>query len=572
MVARGNNFKQIPVNLVGGSTFGRYPKISTERTWNMFMSDNWLVPYAGYQIALLASQLGGNTVGRACFYSVKLDALILVLSNEIYLVKVLYNQQNQQIINYSARLIGTTVSTSGIVYVAENNKPQLLFSDNNTLYLYDPAASPAFVNINAVTPLDFTPGYITFHDGYFIAAASNNEQYSPPAQNTWILSGFNNGAVWTQSSRTVGLLSSKPDNTQAVVRFPSKGNMILVMGKTVTETWFNTGQQLFPYTRTNQYNIDYGCLSPASVAYMDEIVVWLAANEKSGPVIMFTNGGMPQKITTDGMDYEFAQLQYPEDSQGFLFRQDGHLFYQINFYKDNLSYFYDFNTQKFYNSSDENLNYFIAAQVAQYDNQYYFVSKNTGNLYAFDTIFTQYQDTLSNGVIVSNEIPHIRVCANVRLPTQDYFIANDVGFTVETGETDWQQQSTGALRLVTQDKNNLRTQGVSELLVTQDNVYLTDQAGNDVAAQQSDYTDYTNFIAQQTGYVYTTPRVDLSISTDGGASFGNEWSYILPPIGYRKNALRWWNLGIANDLVLQFKYWGFKSRFVCTDGVLNIRM
>src|SRR6185369_9083844 len=137
----------------------------------------------------------------------------------------------------------------------------------------------------------------------------------------------------------IGLLQTKPDNTQAVIRMPSKGNMILVMGSTVTEAWFDVGAQNFPYQRDNHMSIDYGCLNPATIASMDEIVVWLAQNEKSGPIVMYTRGGMPEKITTDGIDYLFSQLINPSDSQGFLYRQDGHLIYHLNFYTDNLSLF-----------------------------------------------------------------------------------------------------------------------------------------------------------------------------------------------------------------------------------------
>ena len=92
---------------------------------------------------------------------------------------------------------------------------------------------------------------------------------------------------------------------------------------------------------------------PAAVAYMDEIVVWLAGNEKSGPIIMYSDGGMPKKITTDGIDFVFSNLNNPSDSEAFIFRQDGHLIYHINFYTDNLSLFYDFNLDKFYHACDE---------------------------------------------------------------------------------------------------------------------------------------------------------------------------------------------------------------------------
>jgi hypothetical protein len=578
MVARGANFKQVPLNIVGSSIYGRYPKISTEYTLNMFVSDNFLVPYAGYEVALTSSNFRGAKVGRGAFNSTKLNRMVLVFDSNVFLATLNFNQVSNKITYHQVIYIGSLETDTGVVYITENNKPQILISDGKSLYIYDQTLTPAFA---AVPNLNFTPGYVTFHDTYFICAASSDQTYTPPANNTWRLSLQNQGMTqplaspaidaWPNTAANVGLLQTKPDNVQAVLRFPSKGNMIFVMGSIVTEAWFDTGAQLFPYQRNNQYNIDYGCLSPATVAYMDQNVAWLASNEKSGPIIMYSDGGMPNKITTDGIDYQFAQLQAPEDSQAFMFRQDGHLFYHINFYTDNLSFVYDFNADKFYNASDQNRNYFIASELCFFDNQYYFVSRNSGNLYAFDTIFTSYQETNADGTLIDHEIPRIRICHNVRLPSQEYFVANDIGFTIETGETDYQQQLLGPYQLITQDGHPLITQGFDEQMQTQDLNYITDQAGNDFVYQQTSTEDYGYLIAQQQAIQYTTPAVDLSISTDGGATFGNDVRYVLNPIGQRKNKLIWWQCGIANDLVCQFKYWGMNSRWVCTDGEVNIR-
>jgi hypothetical protein len=346
------------------------------------------------------------------------------------------------------------------------------------------------------------------------------------------------------------------------------------MGSIVTESWFDTGAQLFPYQRNNQFNIDYGCLQPATVAYMDEIVVWLGQSEKSGPIILYSDGGMPKRISNDGIDYLFATLENPEDSEGFLYRQDGHLFYHINFYADNLSLFYDFNNQKIYHASDQNLNYYIAAEVAYFNNQYYFVTKNNGNMFALDTVINTYQDVDSLGNVSINEIPRIRTCANVRMPDQNYQIMNDIGFTIESGEIDYQQQSLGEIILITQDGAHLVTQPGFGALATQDDFFLLTQDDILLVSQQDADAESSTLIAQQladTGITnLSLPHVDLSISIDGGATFGNEWAYYLPPIGHRKNRLMWWQLGLANDFVPQFKFWGL-GRFVCTDGVVNVR-
>lgn len=554
MIMRGQNFKSIPLNIAGSSVFGRYPKINNEKTYNMFLSDGFLVPYPGYKISI--ANLGRE--GRGVYTSTKSGRIVGVFDNKVYLINLFFDQSLARSFDVSYTQIGRLVTNTGVVYITENNKPQILISDNVSLYIYDPTLSPAF---QQVPNLDFVPGYVSFHDTYFLCAASQDEFYLPAATNTWRLSQQNDGMTWLNDAASIGLLQTKADKTQAVLRFPSKGNLILVMGQAVTEYWTDTGAQLFPYQRNSQMSIDYGCLNPATIAETDELVVWLAQNEKSGPVIMATTGGPPEKITTDGIDYLFSQLTDPSDARAFIIRQDGHLIYQINFYTDNLSLFYDFNTKKFFHASDENLNYFIASQVAFFNNQYYFVTPNNGNLYAFDTIYTTYDGA---------EIPRIRTCKNVRLPSQEYFIANDVGFTIESGETDWQQQSIGPIHLITEDGNRIITEGSSIFMKTENDNFIVYQNGENMISEQSDPDSFSYLISEQNAMLYSTPRVDFSISIDGGATFGSDFPYNLPPIGQRKNRLMWWQCGAANDLVCQFKFWGM-GRFVATDGQVNIR-
>lgn len=540
MIARGQNFKQMPIKIAGSSVFGRYPKISTERTINMFLSDEWLVDYAGYAAVINASQFNNGKVGRGIHTSTKLNKLIVVVDNGAYLVDITFNNSTLRASNILVTKIGTLQTSTGVVYIAENNKPQIAISDGLKIYIYDPTLSPPF----QIPQLSFVPGYIDFHDTYFLCAAKS-DQYEGGATNVWRLSLPNNGSDsggagtgWPNNPANIGFIQTKPDNCQAVVRFPSRGNAIIVMGSIVSEVWFDTGNKLFPYTRSTSLNIDYGCLNPATIAATDELVVWLGINEKSGPIIVYTNGGMIEKITTDGIDYLFSTLQAPQDSQGFIYRQDGHLIYHINFYTDNLSLFYDFNTKRFFNACDDRYNYFIANEIAFFNNQYYFMTKNNGNMYAFDTAFTTYDGA---------EIPRVRICNNARLPTQEYFIANDVGFTIESGETPYFQQP------VVPNDVLLITENTGLHLLTEDGLNL--------------------LIDEQPNLAYparSTPRVDFSISTDGGATFGNEWAYDLPALGQRKNRLMWWQLGVVNDFVPQFKFWGFK-RFVATDGILNIR-
>lgn len=555
MINRSPQFEPVLLNVVGSSIFGRYPTISIEKTYNMFISDNWLVDYAGYKVGIPFSVFEDGIEGRALHASTKLDKLIGVVDQNVYLIDVNFSQSQQKVTSYQVIKIGELNTSTGIVYISENNKPQVLISDNTALYVYDSTVLPNF----QIVPINFIPGYIDFHDTYFLCAASADGFYSPPANNTWRLSESNNGLLFPDDESHIGLLQTKSDNTKAVVRFPSRGNMVFIFGSTVTEPWFDVGYQLFPYQRNTSFNIDYGCINPATIASIDELVVWLGINEKSGPVIMFSNGGMPEQITTDGIDYFLSNMQNPEDSQAFIYRQDGHIFYHINFYSDNVSLFYDFNTKKFFHASDELGNYFIASSVAFFKNQYYFVSRNNGNLYAFDTIFPTFD---------GKEIPRIRTCKNIRNPQQEAFIANDCGFTIETGNVNYIDVPNGDLYLTTEDGKKIITEEDEVFLVNENGDFLINQNGDFLIAETVEDSKY--LILEQPAVDHLVPAVSLSISIDGGDNFSSYDTQFLPPIGQRKNKLAWWQLGWCNDLVCQFRFHGL-GRFTCTDGVVNIR-
>jgi hypothetical protein len=65
------------------------------------------------------------------------------------------------------------------------------------------------------------------------------------------------------------------------------------------------------------------------------------------------------------------------------------------------------------------------------------------------------------------------------------------------------------------------------------------------------------------------PRVDLSISVDGGMSFGNSDGMLLNPKGKYMNQFVYWNLGYCNEFTPQFRLWG-KGRFVAGNGTMGV--
>lgn len=538
MKGRSPTFTQIPLDIVGSTKFGRYPKISVEQTYNMIISDNFLVPFAGHKIV---TDIQDFSEGRAIYTSNRAEKMFAVIGNGLYSISSNKTQTRLQ-----------TISTSeGYVFLSENNANELAICDKQKLYIYNYISGAFQV---APIPPGVIPGYVTFQDGYFIIVDTESSN--------WYLSAANNGLSWlwgAGSTPVAGSLQTKPDKTIAAIRFPGRGNLLLVFGNTVTELWTDVGNQLFPYQRSSQINIDYGCLNAATIAANENIVVWLGANEQSGPVIMYTTGGDVSRISTDGIDFKFTQLQNPSNAFGFLFRQDGHLLYQLTFPEDNLTYVYDFNTNKFFTLTDEYLNAHIAKRVAFFNDAYYFVSSKDGNIYQIGTEFTTYD---------GKEIPRIRMCKNIRLPDTSRFAVNNLTFTIEQGMQkdegfDDNLLTEAGTTIFTEDNEPLQVmESVVEIveipLYAEDGTVLLCEDGQEL------------FGTENSMFSFSIPqKVALSVSKDGGQSFGTIWSKELNQEGKRKNRLIYWNLGAANDFVPQFRFWGL-GRFVATDGIVSI--
>lgn len=445
--------KQLPIPIVGSSTFDRYGKMSLARTYNMIISHNCLVPYSGYVVAqTIASTVSG---ARALYPSIGFNHLFTVYDNRLYIISQ----------NLGVTFIDTLATNSGAVYFAENDKQEVVAVDGLNIYVYNYGTS-AFTTIKG-SDLGILPVYVTYQDTYIIIIDGNS--------NRWRLSGNNDALNYPADS--VGLIQTKPDLGRGVIGF---NRQLFVMGKTVTEIWHDVGNTIFPYQRDNSISIDYGLLSPETLSSGFNKLVWLGSNEKAGPVLLVSTGGVPRKLATDGIEFLLSDLSEPEDSYGFLFEEDGHVFYQITFETDNVTLVYDFETEKFFNLSDECQGAHLARRAAFFNNRNYFVSNVDGFLYEFGTQFTTF-----NGLT----IPRIRITGPTRMPDASRFLINNVNVTLEQGETRQLQ------------------------------------------------------------------RVDLSLSKNGGASFGNIVGKTLNDLGNRRNKLQWWHLGSANDVTFQFRFW-----------------
>lgn len=542
MAARTLKSEQIPVNVVGSSTFGRYNKISAEKTYNMFESDGWFVNFAGYKRVY---ELFGNVgEGRGLFTSIRGNFMLAVI--------------NSQVVRFDTNLaptpIGFLATATGEVSIDENLNSQICIVDGVNAYIYNHSLPPNLTT--QVLSGGLIPNYVTFHNTAFLfgnADKSNNGSL-------WATYGFASATTIAETARLA--LQTKPDYAIAVIRIPSQGGNVLVFGSAVAE--IHTSQAaLLPYRRNNTISVDYGCLSVSTIDECDEYIAWLGVNEKNSPVILVYSGQGINRISSDGIDYQLSKIKFPEQSTAMFCRVDGHLIYQLTFYHpdDNLTLMYDFSMKKFYHLSDENLDYHPARNYAYFNKKTYFVSLNNSSLYEVGTDITNIDENIApaSDPTKIHTIQRIRFCENLRRINSERFIANRFVMTMEQGNDP--NVSDLSLNIVTPIITESEFTPPAAVgppdtqIITEDGLLIVDSSSwNGLDAYIIPYQ----------------PRVDLSISIDGADSWSNTVAYPLNPIGKRRNIISWNGLGMCNYITLKLRFWGLSS-FVVNNGILEVR-
>lgn len=519
-----------PVNVVGSSKFGVWPKISLEKTYNMYISDGWMISFPGYKKVAQPAQTGE---GRAIFRSVRGGFLIAVIGSGVYRLNA----------NLVPIFISNISTITGEVFIDENLEGQICLVDGVNAYIYYYPGNlfqiQALVDVNS-DPI--VPGYVSYHNELFLispakSSMNNQKWYSFEFATTTTITVF--------SEQTI---STKPDRTVAVKRIPGRGNNVIVLGESVAEIWTYTGAEPVGgvsriYTRVSSYNIDNGCISVSTIAAGEDTIAWLAVNEANSPVIMVTNGAETKQISTDGIDHLMESIEFPEQSTAFFFRQNGHLFYQLTFFNptDNLTLIHDFTSDQFFHLADESLNFHIARDVVYFNEKSYLVSLRDAAIYEIGDEFNTY-DYSTLPASIGDEIPRIRICKTIRKEDSSTFRCGMFTFWIEQGVTTFTSNEGCDGVLITEITENTIISESGQTLLSESGSCMVDN---------------------------NRPRVDMSISKNGNQSFSNIIGRELNEMSHFRNQIRWHRIGQANELTIQLRFWGL-NRFVVSDGVAEI--
>jgi hypothetical protein len=281
--------------------------------------------------------------------------------------------------NYTPTLLGTIAGT-GPVSMADNGT-QLFIAANGPGYIYNNTTNV----FQQITDPDF-PGAVTvgYLDGYFVF----NE---PNSQRIWITALLDGLSV--DPLDFVSAEGSPDDVTGIIVDHRE----VWVLGTNSVEVWYNAGTADFPLQRIQGAFNEIGCISPYSLAKLDNGVFWLGSDARGKGIVYRANGYTGTRISTHAVEWQIQQYNDISDAVAYTYQQDGHAFYVLIFPSANTTWVYDVATQAWHERAGFANGQFTRhrsnCQMA-FNNEIVVGDFQTGNIYAFDL-----EDYSDNGQI-----------------------------------------------------------------------------------------------------------------------------------------------------------------------------
>lgn len=369
----------------------------------------------------------------------------------------------------------------------------------------------------------------------------------------------------------VGSITSNPGN---IVACRVLHRRLFLFSEFYTEVWENAGiGSNLPFRRNNSLLLEYGTPAIGSIAVGLDTMYFLSQDQNGQGSVMMIAGAQSIPVSTKEVDYDiaqFAQAEQVSDARGILIKENGLIFYRLNFTEADETFVLNVNMSqpgtafRWHEEQVLNGNRHPAQTQAFFEGKNYYGDYQAPILYEVDD-----QVTTNAG----EPIPRIRIGRPVTPPeykrlridrfqldlVQGYpleisrvfdFVEADVdtvndtisvpvGFGVDTGS-----------ELVFSTLNTLPSPLVAG--TTYFYIYVSDTkfrvADTKTDAFNGIFIDLTTQgsapnSVQIVSESFDNPEVFLSVSKDGGNSFGNKLISTMGKIGERTFRTVWRKLG-----------------------------
>lgn len=278
---------------------------------------------------------------------------------------------------------GTINTISGRVSMADNGF-QLMVVDGSQGFILNMSTN-VFMQI---TDEGFpTCRHVDFLDGYFIVAKTGTGQFN--------LSALLDGLSW--NGLDFATAESSPD---VLLRPHAQGGYLLLYSTEGLEVWTNTGALGFPFSRVSGATQDWGLAAEDSLAKVGDTAICLGRSALLERTLIVSGpNGIRDVVSNPDVEHEWQGYPPSADATAIAYRNQGQMFYQINFPGANKSWLYNLSGDTWSEVNYRGVGRDRAEISEAFLDQMIVSDYENGNLYVLDAL--SYSD---NGDFISRKI------------------------------------------------------------------------------------------------------------------------------------------------------------------------
>ena len=311
--------------------------------------------------------------------------------------------------NNALQALGTMQANSSYMCKMRDNGVQAFLVDNSKVgYTWNIQTNTGFEVITDASGTFTGATNVDFLDGYLLWNYPLTNEYGCTTQ----------GALAFEPN-LVGVKDGYPDFINS---FVVNQREIYLFGNTRSEIHYNAGNPLFPFAILPGAYIEFGCVAPYSVAFIDKGVFWLGQSELGAGVVLRQSGYQTSVVSNYALSYAIQQMTQISDAIGFTFMRDGHMFYGLTFPAGNQTWVFDVTLgdaalgwhQEAFLDPNGNLNRSRVVAMAWVNGVNLGQDWQNGTLYAVDPDYYMADVDLGDGAgAIARPIPRIRTFPRV---------------------------------------------------------------------------------------------------------------------------------------------------------------
>jgi len=255
----------------------------------------------------------------------------LVIGTQVVKVTIATPATATAYATFTLTAVGTMASSSGAVCMRDNGVAGVLvIVDGVSMYAYLTKTS-VFRQVTDTNVIN--PTRLMSVDGWIIFNSAGTQKFNTTP------------VYWNGTDPFDGtyfaLKDDAPDNLVTMIE--DKRELWLV-GEKTTEVWFNQGGTTFAFGRLQGAMLQVGCIAAQTIVRTGHGLCWLGTSERGDNYVVMTQGYDFKSISNPAFSYALTQYKVISDATAYVYTEEGHEFYVINFPSADVTWVYDFTT------------------------------------------------------------------------------------------------------------------------------------------------------------------------------------------------------------------------------------